>query len=446
MNFLDSNLYDFVEICFWHYCIALGAALVWFLVSGKRQNRLLTAFVIGFLATFALRMIVHLDSSRYLLTPVLLSFPIIAFAGVALFDRCRKIRFGLWLFVLLAVIGMSCSFMKNIRKGDNPRDQVVLQGAKIIKADFAASGRREALLVSNADNIGMIFAYADIPGKFYTLDFVPDEPKKFETQLHLLCSQYPLVYLLKEQRNRKHEKWNNACIFSVGLNLPHSYRQERIDGGALDPRQWYGRFELFRIESKCGESRDEREISKFVDAPPAGLPNGDFSQWAEKRRINIDKSLDNRFLNEQPEQRLPTGWGVDCGNRRGRDFTQWRFEGLPVDGRMRFDAPDGGFALKSAQPIPVGDCRVALAGTFSPGCKVLVFLYVYDRKHSFLLHQNAGVWQSGKGGRALVSIPIRRDSFPAEAAFFGIGVIGWQGNFSIEKMDVSVRGTGSSNE
>ena len=411
--------------------------MIWLIASRDKKKTLFGIFAIGILVTLALRIFIHLDSSRYMFTPVLLAFPVMTFAAVVLWDWCKRSRRGVALFLLLALCFTACSVMKFVRKSKNPRDQVILRSAEIAREDFLASRKiPEALFVSNGNNIGLIFIYSGVPGKFYQLEF--DDMKRFDTQLQLLCSQYPLVYLLKEYRHKG--KLGDERIFSASADFPHSYRVRKLAGAEqLAPNNKYGRFELLRIESLCRESHDEWKISAFVDAPQLALQNGDFSQWSERRRIAIDRSLGNKFLNEQPEQRLPAGWGLDLGNRRGRDFTQWKFEGAPSAARvrLRFEAPDGGFALKSAQQIPVGDCRVSLAGTFSLGCKLLVFLYVYDGKRAFLLHQNAGVWQSVRDGRALVSVPIRQSSFPADAAFFSIGVIGWHGNYTIRKIDLS---------
>ena len=435
---LLHNLYDFITTCFWHYCIVLEAALIWFVVSGGRKNKLLNWFVVFFLFTFAVRMIIHLDSSRYLFNSVLFALPVIGFAGVALFDRCRRSRIGTCLFILLILLGVTCSFLKTARKSRNPRDRMILQSARFARKDFLAAGEKEALFVSNGNNIGMIFAYADIPGKFYTIGFSPNAPQKFQSTLQLLCSQYPLVYFLKEQRY--HKKDSGEGIFECAPVEGHSYHSARIDDGKLDPRGKYGKFELHRIASKCAADYEKSRIAEFLQAPQRILNNGDFSCWDAEKHLPPCPELGDRFPAAQLTQRLPAGWTIDLSNRRGGDFSKWSFRGEPPTsdggkGRCRFEASGGGLSLKSLQQIPVGDYDLTLSVDATDGGKLLAILYVHERSQH-LTTQFAGVWQSGKTGRALVKIPIRKSSFPSGAATFQIGVIGWQGNFSLDKIDL----------
>ena len=438
-DFFETKLCTFAATCFWHYCLFLIAALIWIFGANGKKNRLLVLFAVGFFSAFALRMLLRMHSSRYMFNAVLLALPIIAAVVVALYDRCRRSRVGICLFVLVAVMATACSCMKFARRGKdgNRRDKMVLRCAEIIRKDFNASTASEILLVSNEDNIGMIFVYADVPGQFQNIEFSPDAPQRFESRLELFCSQYPLVYLLKEQRRRK-RKQPSGKIFDCASTAPHGYHMERIDDGMLDPSGKYGRVELFRIESRCAAEFDSSRIAKFVDRPPQVLKNGDFAVWNTKKTLSPPPESGNRFLAENLRPPLPDGWTIDFNNRRASDVVKWSFRrGSEGEGAWHFESPSGGFALRSQQLVPVGDYSLKLVADAMPEGKFLFFLYVYDGKRNFLLYQNAGVWQSRKAGRVLLTVPIKKDSFPAGAAFFSVGMIGWNGSFSLCKIDLS---------
>ena len=440
MDFLIDNLYDFIKTCFWHYCLVLDLALLWFVVSGGRKNKVLYVFVIGFLCTFAFHVMLHQSTSRYMLTPTLLALAIIAVAAVALWRKLsgKYRRWGVLAFCLLALGFVTLSFLKFNRKGRNRRDAIVLRAASLIRDDFKVHNMREALLIGNSEDSGLIFLYADIPGKFYNYASESGNPQRFDSQVELHYSQYPLVYVLKEQRYNKSQ---NNKIFERDLHSPHSYKNTRIDRGSIDPKGKYGRVELFRIKSQIGVTTDRALIDGFVGAPPELLKNGNFIRWQESR-LSPNAQFGNRFLAEHPKQRLPAEWSVDFNNHRSADFTTWSFAYTPPDavsasGVWRIHAPRGGFALQSLQNIPADkDCRLKVAAELSSGCKLLAFLYVFRKNHTYLSTQPVGIYHCEKSGDRLLSFPILRNSLPAGGAFFHVGLIGWQGDLSLKKADI----------
>lgn len=445
MDIFIDKLYDFVKTGFWHYCVALELALLWFILADGRKNTLLRVFVIGFLCTLAFHTLLRNLSSRYMLVPTLLALPIIAFFAVALKrfldEKCRwrdKCRWGMWIFCLLAIGFATLSFLKFNRKGRQRRDTVIMHAASLIRDDFKKRSHREALLIGNSDDTGLMFIYAGIPGKSYNYAAESGNPQRFYSLVWLHCSQYPLVYILKEQKNNK---YLNNSIFNHLMPSPHSYRKERLDRGNLDPQKKYGRVELYRIESQIGTVADRVRIAEFLGTPSEILKNGEFSQWQESRSTP-DAQFGNRFLAAHPMQLIPAEWSVDFNQHRGADFTKWSFAYKPpregaANGVWRIHAPRGGFALKSRTILPADkDCRLKVAAELSSGCKLLVFLYVLRKDHSYLTAQPVGVYHCEKPGDQLLSFPILRDSLPADGAFFLVGLIGWQGDFSLKKLDV----------
>lgn len=445
MSYPLENLYIFFTACFAHYCAMLVAALIWFVVSGGRKNAVLCIFVIGFLCTLAFHTVLRVYSSRYMLIPVLLALPIIAYAVIALKDRCvSRCRFGRWIFIALAVVFAFFSFLKFNRSGRNPRDAMVRNASRILREDFKKSGAGETQLISNGDNAGIVFIYAGIPGNFYQFDLSADAPTRGDKQVELLCSQHPLVYVLKEYRRAKHDRGKRQ-IGDKALGgvprLPHSYKTERIDNDLIDPRGRYGKFELFRIESQCAATDNRVRIDDFAAAQMQTLVNGDFSRWQESS-LAIDPHFDNSFLAKHPRQMLPVGWSIDFNNRRGFDFANWSFvDGAAESGtghpRWCFHAPQGGFAIRDQQKIPVGgDVRLKVAAEMTAGCKILAFLYVYRKNGAYSTTQPIGVYRCGKPGDRLLSFPIRNRDLPPDGAFFSVGLIGWNGDFSLKKIDI----------
>ena len=440
-----ENLYIFFTVCFAHYCAMLVAALIWFVASGGRKKVGLCVFVIGFLCSLTFHSVLRVYSARYMLVPVLLSLPIIAHAVVALKDRCVSLgRFGRWIFIALALVFAFFSFLKFNRSGRNPRDAVVMNASRLLREDFAKTGAGEAILISNGTNAGMVFVYARIPGNFYNMDTTFAASGQIEQQVELLCSQYPLVYVLKDYRYPEaHGDKEKYCgeLLKCDLRLPHSYKTERIDHNRIDPRGKYGKFELFRIESQCTVTDSRGGADVFADAPPRTLVNGDFSQW-HGCPLSIDTKFDNGFLAKNPRQQLPVGWIVDFNNRRGSDFTKWSFARTPAESasghsHWSFHAPNGGFAIRCQQKIPVGgDFRLNVAANPGAGCKILAFLYVYRKNGAYLTTQPIGVYHCGKPGDIMLAFPIRGHDLPTDGAFFSVGLIGWNGDFSLKKIDI----------
>ena len=445
MAFIINNFCDFLNTCFWHYSVMLGAALLLFIFSGGIKKPVPCVLVILFLCSLTFHMMLRPTSLRYMLVPTLLSLPIIAFAAVALKrfldDRFRgKYRWGLWLFCLLALVFVTLSFLKFNRRGRDRRDAVVIHAASLIREDFKKSSQREALLIGNSNDTGLVFLYAGIPGKFYNYSADSGNPQRFVSQTELLCSQYPLVYVLKEQRYRKQ---SNDLIFTRDVPSRHSYENVRIDRGEIDTTGKYGRVEVSRIESRIRETADRARIAGFLAEPPVVLRNGNFA-GSQECRLSPSGQFGNRFLAKHPQQLLPAEWSVDFNNHRGADFRKWSFVSEPPDARAvhgvwRIHAPSGGFALQSRHMLPANrDCRLQVAAEFGSGCKLLVFLYVFRKDRTYLTTQPVGVYHCGKSGNRLLSFPILRSSLPAGGAFFLVGVIGWQGDLALKKVDIAI--------
>jgi len=152
--------------------------------------------------------------------------------------------------------------------------------------------------------------------------------------------------------------------------------------------------------------------------------------------------LGNRFLARRARQQLPENWNIDFINRRGFDFADWSFAYEPPKagtghGTVRFHAADGGFALQSRDLLTVkGECRLKVAATAARGSKIMAFLYVYRKNRTFLTVQPVGVYRCVNSGDILLSFPLRGSSLPAEGAFFSVGLIGWQGDVALKKIDM----------
>ncbi|MBP5531735.1 MAG: hypothetical protein J6Y54_06890 [Lentisphaeria bacterium] len=442
MHYQLENLDNFFTACFGHYFVLLALAMLWFIFWGRKGDVVLRVFVIGFWCTLVGHTAVRAYNMRHMLIPVLISLPVIAYAAVELKDRCVSLfRFGRWVFLALALLFAFLSFLKFHRSGRNPRDAAVMTASRLLREDFVGTGAGEAVIISNGDNGGMVFFYAGIPGNFHRFDFSSDSASRQAVQqVELLCSQYPLVYVLKERRTGKTKTGDG--IFNCELRFPHSYATERIDRGLIDPRGKYGKFELFRIESRCAATDGGAQPDGFADTPSRTLDNGDFSRWHECP-LSMDPRFGNGFLAKYPRQKLPVGWDVDFNNRRGVDFSNWSFACAPAESpsgnaSWSFHAPNGGFAIRSRQKLPVGgDCRLNVAAKMGAGCKFLAFLYVYRKDGVYLSAQPVGVYRCEKPGDIVLSFPVRNKDIPADGAFFYVGLIGWNGEYSLKKIDLA---------
>jgi len=439
MDFIVDNLYDFIKFCFVHYCVALVASLFYFIFSGGKKNTFFYVFVIGFLCTFAFHMVLHQSTSRYMLIPVLFSLVIIAVAVTEMRRRWWRHLWWRWTFVLLIAALVFFSFLKFNREGRSRRGDGLIRAAELIRKDFKKRSADKTLLIGNSDDTGLVFIYAGIPGKFYNYASESESPQRLKSQVELHCSQYPLVYIFNDQRPS--EKRPGKISFENVLRFPHSYRTERIDRGDIVTQGRNIGVELFRIESQLGVTADRAKIAEYIGRPVALLKNGDLSKWQECS-LSPEAKFGNIFLAEHPKQRLPVGWNVDFNNHRSADFTDWSFAYEPPtggspNGVWRIHAPHGGFALQSRQSLPADkDCQLEVAAKLSSGCNLLVFLYVYRKDGSYLTTQPVGVYHCEKSGERLLSFPIRQRSLPADGAVFLVGLIGWQGDFSLKKLDI----------
>ena len=430
------NLSKFFTTCFAHYFAALLLALAWFFLISNKKNAILNVFVCGFLCTLAFHTVIKSYSSRYMLIPVLLSLPIIACAAVVLKDNCtRRFRLGLWIFTLLVITFTLFSFLKFNRARHHHRDEVLMRTAKIIKEDFDFSDTDEAVLISNGDNAGIILLLSGIDGKFCKFSFEQQATQqKLRANMELLCSQHPLVYIIKDDTTNKKPKQNG--ILNYDFILPHSYKTCLI--GTVQGKR--GKYELLRIKSQYMVTRDRMRITEFISAPAKLLDNGNFSQWRECL-LSTQSHANNRLLTEHPQQLLPKMWVMDFNNRRGGDFSDWTLTYNPLgakDGNSTicFHAPDGGFALQGQQKLPAMDCRLKVAVKLTSGSKLLAFLYVYRKNGSLLSTQPVGVYRCTKSEEILLSFPICRNSLPEGGVLFSVGLIGWQGDFSLNKIDL----------